>query len=181
LTAQAPDSEWTLTTTSPDHTMRTGEALGRLLPPGSVVCLRGNLGSGKTRLTQGIGRGLGVCGAIHSPTFVFINEHPPCTSGPCLYHVDLYRIHDEADVLALGLEEYMYGDGVTVIEWAERAEELMPPDCLWVTLRYVDEHTRDLTFQAGGPAYTRLLARLRQDLGDAPGAEGAAPATDGAA
>jgi len=169
LTAQAPDSELQLTTASPEETMRTGEALGRLLPPGSVVCLRGNLGSGKTCLTQGIGRGLGVCGGIHSPTFVFINEHPHCSAGPCLYHVDLYRIHDEADVLALGLEEYMYGDGVTVIEWAERAEDLMPPDCLWVSLRYVDEHTRHLTFEANGASYAHVLANLRRELASTDG------------
>ncbi len=147
--------------------MQIGERLGHLLTTGGVICLRGNLGSGTTCLTQGIGRGLGVYGVIHSPTFVFVNEHPNLSSGPCLYHVDLYRVHDEADVLALGLEDYMYGDGVTVIEWAERAEGLLPADCLWVALGYLDEHTRWLAFHPRGKAYVDLAMRLRPELASA--------------
>ena len=154
-------------TTSPSETMQVGDVLGRLSPTGSVICLRGNLGSGKTCLTQGVGRGLGVYGVIHSPTFVFINEHPSLSSGPCLYHVDLYRVHDETDVLALGLEDYMYGDGVTVIEWAERAENVLPSDCLWVVLAYLGERTRRLTFHPRGKAYEELVARLREQVASA--------------
>jgi len=164
LAQQESGPDFRVITSSPSQTMQVGEALGRLAPPGSVVCLRGNLGSGKTCLTQGIGRGLGVYGVIHSPTFVFINEHPNLSTRPSLYHVDLYRVHDEADVLALGLEDYMYGDGVTVIEWAERAEGLLPSDCLWVDIRYVDEHTRTLTFRPHGAAYVDLVTRLRNEL-----------------
>jgi tRNA threonylcarbamoyladenosine biosynthesis protein TsaE len=146
---------------SPAETNQIGEQLGRVLDSGSVVCLRGDLGSGKTCLTQGIGRGLGVLGVIHSPTFVFINEHPAQAGALCLYHVDLYRIHDLADAYAIGLDEYMYADGVTVIEWAERASEMMPLDCLWVHLSYVDDHSRRIVFQALGPRYEGILARLR--------------------
>jgi len=165
LTPQPEDNgRFRVVTTSPEETQLIGELLGRTLMAGSVVCLRGDLGAGKTCLTQGVGRGMDVDGVIHSPTFVFINEHPPHSSGPCLYHVDLYRVYDADDVFALGLEEYMYGDGVTVIEWADRAQEIMPPDCLWITLTYLDEGRRRLDFEARGESYTRALSRLREAI-----------------
>ena len=115
-----------LETDNPDATRAVGRCLGQLLKPGDVICLQGDLGSGKTCLTQGIGAGMGVAEVINSPTFVFVNEHAPLDAGPYLYHVDLYRMCDLNEVLSLGLEDYMYGDGVTVIEWADRASEMMP-------------------------------------------------------
>lgn len=162
MSAESNGSCYQIITRSPEETKLVGEMLGRLLGNGSVVCLRGELGSGKTCLTQGIGQGMNVCGAIHSPTFVFINEHPPKSSGPCLYHVDLYRVQDLADVLALGLEEYMYGNGVTVIEWADKAGELLPAERLWVTLSHLNDHCRRLKFEAQGSAYLATLLSLRE-------------------
>jgi tRNA threonylcarbamoyladenosine biosynthesis protein TsaE len=147
-----------------DQTSRLGELLGQRLEPGMVVCLQGDLGSGKTCLTQGIGRGLGVEGIINSPTFVFINEHGPSGNGPYLYHVDLYRIHGAADTVALGLEDYIYGGGVTVIEWCDRAPEVMPTERLWITLTYLDDSKRSLLFDAVGPDYERLLDDLKQQV-----------------
>lgn len=164
MTSESHDSCLVVVTTSPEETRLVGEALGRALQGGSVVCLCGDLGTGKTCLTQGIGRGMDVAGTIHSPTFVFINEHPPRSSGPCLYHVDLYRIQDVADAFALGLEDYMCGDGVTVIEWADRARELLPGDCLWVTLVYLDERRRRLRFEWHSDAYAEALAELQGEL-----------------
>ncbi|MHB1294270.1 MAG: tRNA (adenosine(37)-N6)-threonylcarbamoyltransferase complex ATPase subunit type 1 TsaE [Anaerolineae bacterium] len=160
LTAQS----FEIVTHSPEHTYRVGEALGRLLRSGDVVCLQGDLGSGKTCLTQGIGGGLCVAGTISSPTFVFIAEHQPCRNGPYLYHVDLYRIDDPAEVLSLGLEDYMYSNGVTVIEWAERALDFIPLERLWVTLSYIDDTRRSLRFEAQGPRYARLVAALEAAL-----------------
>lgn len=151
-------------THSAAQTFRVGERIGRLLRAGDVVCLQGDLGSGKTCLTQGIGAGLKVKGTINSPTFVFINEHAPADSGPYLYHVDLYRINDPFDALALGLEDYMYGDGVTVIEWAERATDLLPPERLWVILRYIDDCKRSLVFEGIGERYVALVRTLRSEL-----------------
>jgi len=151
-------------THSPAQTIRVGERLGRLLGPGDVVCLQGDLGSGKTNLTQGIGAGLGVVGTITSPTFVFINEHESADSGPYLYHVDLYRVQDAAEAAGLGLEDYMYGDGVTVIEWAERASELVPQDHLWITLSYLDYNKRSILFEASGDHYVDILNNLRAEL-----------------
>ena len=149
---------------SQDQTCRIGQLLAKFLQPGDVVCLQGELGSGKTCLTQGIGRGLSVTVTISSPTFVYINEYSPTDAGPHLYHADLYRTRDLSDALALGLEEYMYGDGITVIEWAERAIEVMPPERLWITLSYIGYTKRSLYFQATGDHYMALLSRLRSIL-----------------
>src|SRR4030042_834 len=115
------DSVLGVITHSAEQTFRFGRRLGCLLHAGDVVCLEGELGSGKTCLVQGIGSGLGVLGPVRSPTFVLINEYPPASVGLWLYHVDLYRI-DSAAAVGVGLEGYLYGDGVTGIGWAERAK-----------------------------------------------------------
>jgi len=149
---------------SAEQTARVGELLGRHLRAGDLVCLQGDLGSGKTCLTQGIGVGLGVNGVICSPTFVLVNELPSCDNGPYLYHIDLYRILDAYDALSLGLEEYIHGDGVVVIEWAERVREYLPAARLWVTLTYLDDTKRCLLFEAEGARYVALLDELRESL-----------------
>ncbi len=164
MTPQASGHVYDIVVTSPECTRRVGEALGRRLKPGAVICLQGDLGSGKTCLTQGIGRGLGVSGIIHSPTFVLINEHPPIGDGPWLYHADLYRISEEADALTLGIDEYMYGDGVLVIEWADRAIELIPEDALWITLIYLDENRRRLLVDSVGRSYGDLAASWLEEV-----------------
>lgn len=151
-------------THSPSQTLAIGERLGQLLRAGDVVCLQGALGTGKTCLTQGIGAGLRVVGIINSPTFVFINEYPPANKGPYLYHVDLYRVADYMDVLSLGLEDYIYGDGVTVIEWADRAREAMPRERLWITMVYTDEMKRTLIFEATGDHYLEIVATLKKAI-----------------
>jgi tRNA threonylcarbamoyladenosine biosynthesis protein TsaE len=158
------DHSFDIISHSPTQTFHLGERLGRLLRPGDVICLQGNLGTGKTCLTQGIGAGLRVSGTINSPTFVFINEHSALDAGPSLYHVDLYRVDDPSEVFALGLEDYMYGDGVTVIEWAERASEFMPTQRLWITLSYVDYTKRSLLLEASGAHYLELLTAFKADL-----------------
>ncbi len=164
MTPILTDHAFDLVSHSPAQTLRIGERLGRLLRGGDVVCLQGALGTGKTCLTQGIGAGLGVAGVISSPTFVFIEEHPPLAKGPYLYHVDLYRLDDANAILALGVEDYLYSDGVTVIEWAERARDIMPRERLWITLSYLDYTKRSLLFEATGARYLELLALLRAEL-----------------
>lgn len=158
------ENSFDVITHSAMQTIRLGERLGRLLRPGDIVGLQGNLGTGKTCLTQGIGLGLQIAGIINSPTFVYINEHASADNGPYLYHVDLYRIHDDADAFALGLDDYMYGDGVTVIEWAERALEVIPQERLWVKLLYLDHTKRNLIFEASGDHYIEMLQTLRAGL-----------------
>ncbi|NLG28513.1 MAG: tRNA (adenosine(37)-N6)-threonylcarbamoyltransferase complex ATPase subunit type 1 TsaE [Chloroflexi bacterium] len=158
------DNAFDIITHSPEQTARLGELLGRRLQAGDLVCLQGDLGSGKTCFTQGIGIGLDVRGSISSPTFVLVNEVPPSDDGPYLYHIDLYRILDVYDALSLGLEEYVHGDGVVVIEWAERVRDYLPAARLWITLTYLDENKRCLLFQASGPRYIALLDDLRTAL-----------------
>ena len=160
LTANAFD----VVTHSPAQTFAIGRRLGQLLKPGDVVCLEGELGTGKTCLTQGIGAGLGVAGVINSPTFVFVNEYPPASTGPCLYHIDLYRVSSYLEILGLGLEDYIYGDGVTVIEWADRARDAIPADRLWIKLDYTDHMKRSLIFEASGAHYLEMVTALRHDV-----------------
>jgi len=95
---------------------------------------------------------------------VLIDEHLPQSRGPRLYHIDLYRIGDAGAAFALGLEEYVHGDGVTVIEWAERARDLLPAEKLWVNLAYLDYAKRSMVFEASSEHYAQILAALRAQL-----------------
>jgi tRNA threonylcarbamoyladenosine biosynthesis protein TsaE len=118
-------------TTAVEETEAAAAELARDLAPGDVVALVGDLGAGKTAFARGLARALGVRGPVHSPTFTLIHEYRG--KWP-VYHIDLYRIAGEAEAETLGLEEYFEGDGVTVIEWADRAEALLPPRAIRVEL-----------------------------------------------
>lgn len=115
---------------SVEQTRHLGVALGALLQPGDCVLLEGELGAGKTALTQGIGAGLDVRKVINSPTFTILKEY---VGRLPLYHFDLYRIETPDEIYALGFEEYFAGDGVCVIEWAERGEPADRSDAPWPT------------------------------------------------
>lgn len=104
-------------TKTPEETLAFGETLGGCLQPGDIVLLCGDLGSGKTTLTQGICRGLGMKDYIRSPTFTLINEYQGRIP---IYHVDLYRLESVKEIEALGLEEIFFGNGVSIVEWAEK-------------------------------------------------------------
>jgi tRNA threonylcarbamoyladenosine biosynthesis protein TsaE len=164
LTPILTEHAFDIITHSAAQTFALGKRLGRLLQPGDVICLEGDLGSGKTCLTQGIGAGMQVLGTINSPTFVYINEHACRHAELYLYHVDLYRIRDFSEAFALGLEDYMYDDGVTVIEWAERASEILPQERLWISLSYIEFTKRSLIFEAAGERYIAVLQALKEDL-----------------
>jgi len=129
---------------SPAETVRIGRILGEGLKAGDVVALTGELGSGKTCLTQGIACGLGVPEnyAVTSPTFTLINEYPGREAA--LYHVDLYRLQGAADLADTGYEEYLSGGGVMVIEWAEKVLEAVPVDALFVVMTYLEENVRKI-------------------------------------
>jgi len=144
------------------QTGRIGERLGRLLQPGDVICLQGDLGSGKTCLAQGIGRGLGITVPITSPTFIIANEYALPARRYRFYHIDLYRIESIAEARATGLEEYFYGDSVCVIEWAERTREILPAERLWITLHHLDGSKRRLRLDVSGGRYEQLLQEFRQ-------------------
>ena len=113
-------------------TEKLGENIGQKVQPGTVIALIGDLGTGKTTLTKSIARGLGVTETVTSPTFNIIREY---RSGRLpLYHFDVYRIGDPDEMFELGYEEYFYGDGVCVVEWADIIEELLPEDAVVITI-----------------------------------------------
>ena len=143
---------------SPEETQRLGEMLGRLAQPGDVLLLCGDLGSGKTCLTQGIARGLGVQDSVRSPTFVLATEHAGRVP---LYHIDLYRIEDPREVEGLGLDDYIEDDGVCVVEWADKAISYFPKEHLLIELEPAGEHQRRIRRVARGPRYAALLEKLR--------------------
>jgi tRNA threonylcarbamoyladenosine biosynthesis protein TsaE len=148
--------DWAVTTATPEETETLGESLGRLLGPGHIVLLYGDLGAGKTQLARGLARGLGVSGPITSPTFTLINEYPGRVS---FYHSDLFRLSGSAEVADLGLDDYLYGDGVTAVEWPERLGSLRPAEHLAITISPVTAG-RKLTFMAAGSDYAELVTRL---------------------
>jgi tRNA threonylcarbamoyladenosine biosynthesis protein TsaE len=149
-------------TSSPEQTWETGQLLGKLLDAGDTVCLYGDLGAGKTNFAYGIAQGLGVRERyITSPTFTFVNEYRGRVP---LYHIDLYRLKGPEELENLGFDEYIESDGVTVIEWAERAEDELPAESLSVYLSALDEKSRELGFLAEGERYEKLVEELKQEL-----------------
>ncbi|MGD9933459.1 MAG: tRNA (adenosine(37)-N6)-threonylcarbamoyltransferase complex ATPase subunit type 1 TsaE [Dehalococcoidia bacterium] len=134
-------------TADEEQTRALGERIGRSLKRGDVLLLSGDLGTGKTCLTQGIGRGLDCKGNVNSPSYVLMNEYE---GRETLFHADLYRIEDVEELDDLGLWDYAER-GVLVIEWPERGPELLPGDGLVVELRYGDvERQRRLRFMPRG-------------------------------
>jgi tRNA threonylcarbamoyladenosine biosynthesis protein TsaE len=125
---------------------KIGEDLGAVLTPGAVVALTGNLGAGKTTLAKAIARGLGVTDAVTSPTFSLIHEY---RSGRLpFYHFDVYRLEDESEMYELGYEEYFFSEGVTLVEWADRIEGLLPENAIRVRLAYgADPETREVILE----------------------------------
>lgn len=129
-------------TTSPEETDAAGQRLGATLAEGDVVALTGELGAGKTVFVQGVVRALGVTIGATSPTFVLVNEYRGRLP---VHHVDAYRTTSLAELLDLGLEEMMDGDGVTIIEWAERLEPVLPARAVRVRIVGVGDEPREIT------------------------------------
>lgn len=127
----------------PEATYRLGEKIGRSLKKGDIIALSGDLGSGKTCFTQGIAKGLDVLAGynVTSPTFTLLNEYPGRIS---LYHLDVYRLSGPRDIEEIGYEDYFYGPGVIVIEWAEKIEQLVPEYGIWIFFRHREENAREI-------------------------------------
>ena len=145
-------------TNSPEQTQGVGRAIGEQAGKGDIFLLTGPLGAGKTCLTQGIAWGLGMAEYARSPTFVLMSRYRGRLT---LYHLDLYRINDPLEAWDLGLEEQLFGDGVCVVEWADRAGELFPEDCLWIALDYgPGQCHRTITLGEAPPRYRLVLEKL---------------------
>jgi len=129
-------------TNSPEETWELAAELAAELGAGTVIALHGDLGAGKTCFIQGLAAALGIDEPITSPTYTLIGEYEGRLP---LHHIDLYRLSGPAEALGLGLEEYFDANGITAIEWAERAEGLLPPDLLHIRIA-ADEHTGTRTF-----------------------------------
>ena len=134
------------TTNSAEETEELGKRFSERLCKGSVVSITGELGCGKTVFTKGIAKGLGITGYVKSPSFVIAHEYEGGRLP--LYHIDLYRI--EKGITELGLEEYIYGKGVCVIEWAEKAQGLLPEDAAIIRFFYEGETKRRIEVEGQG-------------------------------
>lgn len=134
-------TQTTYITQSQEETFSIGVALGKKAKPGDIFALIGNLGTGKTILAKGIAKGLGIDEEITSPTFTLLEVYESDTP---LYHFDLYRISDNTELENLFFEEYWFGNGVSVIEWGDRAMKRLPKDIYIITLEYIDKNRRKI-------------------------------------
>ncbi|HJA89283.1 MAG TPA: tRNA (adenosine(37)-N6)-threonylcarbamoyltransferase complex ATPase subunit type 1 TsaE [Candidatus Jeotgalibaca merdavium] len=144
-----------------EETLRLGELLGELVTAKTVVLLEGDLGAGKTTFTKGLAKGMGIEQVIKSPTYTIIREYGKGRLP--LYHLDVYRL-EEGGGEELGLEEYFYGDGVSVIEWSTFIEEELPSDWLKVAITRIGDysHERHFDISAKGTTYEQLMLQWEQ-------------------
>jgi tRNA threonylcarbamoyladenosine biosynthesis protein TsaE len=148
---------------SESSTLRIGRVIGKNLKRGDILCLFGELGSGKTVLVKGIASGLGIrMFKVISPTFVLIREY--LEGRFALYHFDLYRLKKEQDILGLGYEEYLDKDGVVVIEWADRLNYLLPKEFLKIKLSIRSDRERKIEIFPFGRHHRDLLKKIHADI-----------------
>jgi len=147
---------------SPEQTRRVGMRLGGLLQTGDVVCLQGELGSGKTTFVQGVAQGWGSLDAVSSPTFILVNMYRRADSRQ-FFHMDAYRLDSVAEAEELDLDS-MLVQGPLLVEWPERMENLIPRDRLWLQFEYLDDEQRQMRITSKGMRSDVLLAELRQSV-----------------
>ncbi|OQY28809.1 MAG: tRNA (adenosine(37)-N6)-threonylcarbamoyltransferase complex ATPase subunit type 1 TsaE [Candidatus Cloacimonetes bacterium 4572_55] len=132
----------TVVTNSPEKTLELGKELAKYLAPGDFIALIGTLGSGKTLFTQGICQGLGILDYVNSPTYTIINIYEGEIP---VYHFDLFRLGDMSELEELGYEEYFWGGGITIVEWAERAADYFPDCRIEIELDLISAFRRELS------------------------------------
>lgn len=145
---------------SAEQTRRLGMRLGALLQPGDLMCLSGDLGSGKTTMVQGVAQGWGSLDAATSPTFVLVNMYRR-PDGQSLFHLDAYRLQNAAEAEDLDLVTLL-DEGALAVEWPERIEAALPVERLLVQLRWIADEQRDMLFTPTGKRYKQILAEFRR-------------------
>lgn len=119
-----------------ESTINLGNKLGNMLKPGDIICLNGEMGTGKTHFTKGIAKALGITDPITSPTFTIVNEYEGRLK---LYHFDVYRVNDPNEIEAIGFDEYIFSDAVSIVEWSNYIEELIPTEHISVKIEKIPE------------------------------------------
>jgi len=152
-------NELKITTNSPEETRELGTRIGELAQPGDVILLVGELGAGKTCLTQGIAWGLGITDYALSPSFVIMRE---LYGRLPLYHLDLYRLENPEEIIDLGLDDYLYGSGVCVVEWADRGLEILPLENLLIKITSTGDR-RDFQLIPSGEHYREMIGKLTKN------------------
>jgi len=157
------ETQLVLSSGSSEQTLYWGKLLGVLLEGGDVVALIGELGTGKTTLAQGIAEGLGVSKECYvtSPTFTIINEYKGRVP---VYHLDFYRIESPSEIENLGLEEYFLGEGVAIIEWAEKIEKFLSREYLMIMLEYVEYSVRKMSMRGIGRRYGEIIKAVEMKI-----------------
>ena len=146
---------------SPEETQKFGIRIGELAKPGDIFLLVGGLGTGKTCLVQGIAWGLGVKEYAASPSFVVIRE---LYGRLPLYHIDLYRLNHIEEIVELGLDDYLYGNGVCVMEWAEKGLSVLPTEHLLIQIGYLSDTERSFQLKPRGKRYLEIVTQLKHPL-----------------
>lgn len=139
------ENETIIYTSSDEETESFGERFVQQLKPGDVVALIGDLGAGKTSLVRGMAKGLSIKDLVSSPTFTLLNEYRGTIP---LYHFDVYRLANSMEIEDLDVEDYFYGNGICVVEWAEKARQLLPEHIWQITIEWTGEHTRTLHIES---------------------------------
>ena len=142
---------------SVDKTMNIGREIGSLVNKGDIICLTGDLGTGKTHISKGIAEGLKITEHITSPTFNIVNEYH--SGRITLYHFDVYRVNDPDEIEAIGFDEYIFGDGVSLIEWANYIEELIPEEYIHIKIEKLPdmgENFRKISINGYGDRYNYI-------------------------
>jgi len=147
-----------LTVNNLNDTEKIGKIISRCLEKGTVICLDGDLGVGKTALTQFIAKEFGVKEYITSPTFTIIKEY---MGRMPFYHMDVYRIESEDDMYDLGYDEYIYSEGVTIIEWSHKITEILPEERINIEIQYLNEQSRVMFIDGKGKTFEKLAEELK--------------------
>ncbi len=155
------EENWEILTRSPKETLRLGKFLGELLKPGDAVALIGDLGAGKTTLAKGIARGAGVEdeGEVTSPSFVLVNEYEGRFP---VYHADLYRLEQAREMEDLGWEELIFGNGIALMEWAEKIPGVLPDERIEIRISWISTEERKFDIGGKGTRAGHIVRQLKE-------------------